>query len=154
MPPRPPLPWRLDTGNTQRPVLDELPRPKVPLEELLAADGPMDRPWLLTGTPTQRRDLPHLVAGRTQPVWVDVQRPAQRLVGPLARLGVGGVRLAVHAPRADAHDWLLGDPGSLRRTLGGSQAAQRAGLGVHWRCTLTRPGLPYSARFATRMGVS
>ena len=112
---------------------------------------------LTGGEPSLRADLPTLlaVAGpsgmRTDGLLLS--RPS--VLAALKKAGLSRVRIVIHSSRPDAHDWLSGAPGSLKRSLRGLQACVRIGLPVEVEIVLTRPTithLPETVSLVARLG--
>ena len=140
-------PIRLDTGGSATAALDRPARTPIDLDAWTAqVTGLAGGTVLLQGDPLRHPKLPRLLqslAGRE--IWLETDglpltSPVVRQA--LVRFGVTGVRLWVHAAAADAHDWLVGQPGALRRTLRAQRALMDDGLTVHWSAVLTRPTVP------------
>ncbi len=123
------------------------------LDEVLAlarAAGPAEA-WSITGgEPTLRADLPKLVrelvalGGAPVGLVTDGLALAQDEVpARLAALGLHRVDLHLNGGRADAHDWLVGQPGAFKRVVKALRGCVAAGLDVGVICTVTRPTGPY-----------
>jgi hypothetical protein len=120
--------------------------------------------WLGGGEPTLRRDLPAVIAavraetGRSVGLDTDGQAlTSARVARGLMAMGLDRVRISLHSGRSDAHDWLVGAPGSARRARRAIAACAEAGLAVHIRCVVTRPTtdwLEETARLVARLGAS
>jgi hypothetical protein len=123
------------------------PGPDPSVAELLALAHP--GAILLTGgEPTLRADLPALLAALrdagSAPL-LDTDGAAlggQRAWSALTAAGLAGLRLRVHALQPDAHDYLEGQPGALRRSLAALKMASEAGLPVEIETALSRPTAP------------
>jgi len=117
--------------------------------------------WLGGGEPTLRADLPALLdATSAHGVGLDTDGLAlstARVAASLQARGLTRVRIALHAGRADAHDWLVGLPGAARRARKAIEACATAGLEVHGAVTLTRPTmdlLPETVGLLLRLGAT
>lgn len=153
-------PGRLDQA------LDEAPEdPALDAVVAVARAHTGAESWMLTGgEPTLRRDLPRLVraladagAPRLGLVTDGLALGTPKVAGMLAELGLTRVRVQLHSARADAHDWLVGQPGAWRRAVQGVRAAVAAGLEVELQVTVTRPTaahLSELADVATKLGVA
>ena len=154
-----PEPVLIDIGGAPRHPerLDVLTRPSLSTAVVQSSIHAADGAWMLTGgEPTLRADLPKLLAGGGG-MRTDGELLARRGVLPaLQRAGLRRVRLRIHSSRPDAHDWLVGASGALKRSLRGLQACVRAGLLVEVEITLTRPTVAHLAEtvaLVCRMGV-
>lgn len=122
-----------------------------PTVEALLARAPGGPVLLTGGEPTLRSDLPALLralrAAGCAPV-LDTDGGglgAGPALAGLREAGLHGLRLRVHALAADAHDYLEGQPGALRRALAAWRMAASLGLPVEIETALSRPtgpGLP------------
>jgi hypothetical protein len=56
--------------------------------------------------------------------------------------GLRTLRVTLHAARADAHDWLVGQPGAAKRVVRAIGRARALGLTVEIAATVTRPTMP------------
>jgi MoaA/NifB/PqqE/SkfB family radical SAM enzyme len=108
--------------------------------------------WLVGGEPSLRADLPALVAdlaeGRPGAIalcsdGLALAEPAA--VTPLVQGGLKRVRLILHSPRPEAHDWLVKQPGAARRVIRGLRSCAAAGLAVELQATITRPTMSHLA---------
>ena len=109
------------------------------------------------GEPTLRGDLPAivsaLVAVGASP-WLDTDGAALGTAAawaPLLRAGLAGVRLRVHALVAEAHDYLEGQPGALRRSIRAFKQASALGVPIELETALTRPTAPGLAQLAVQL---
>lgn len=108
--------------------------------------------WTLAGgEPTTRADLPALIRALADAGAPDLglatdglSLAAPRVAETLRDAGLGRVTVSVYSARIDAHDWLAGTPGGLRRVRAGVERARAAGLAVELEITLTRPTTPYA----------
>jgi len=123
--------------------------PDPTLDELLARAADMQRPFAVSGgEPTLRPDLPALIAGlaaTSQPWRLVTDALPMRSAAAVATLhqaGLRAVRIRLHAPRADAHDWLAGQPGSFATALKAARNLRAAGLRLELACTVSRPAAP------------
>ncbi|MEY3012871.1 MAG: hypothetical protein RIT45_1606 [Pseudomonadota bacterium] len=96
-----------------------------------------------------------LLASPELPTWVAAAKSAgfvrielETSAVPLARpelaarlrdLGVAGVAVPLFGADADAHDWVVGQPGAMQRALRGIRAAHAAGLRVRVLAPVLRP---------------
>lgn len=96
-----------------------------------------------------------LLAAAELPAWVGAARSAgfgsvelETTAMPLARsglaqqlrsLGVDGIAVPLFGADHDAHDWVVGLPGAMQRSLRGIRAAQAAGLRVRALLPILRP---------------
>ena len=117
--------------------------------------GPL---WLFGGEPTLRADLPELVArvagAFRGPLGLRTDGLAIRNAAagePLVRAGLGRVRIRLHSPRFDAHDWMTGLRGSGVRALRAAQVCAELGLGLELEALVTRVNAPYLAELV-RLG--
>jgi len=165
-----PIPHTLSLGGPLRAEgrLDDAASPPRALSALRIdfASAPPSGRWLLSGgEPTLRADLLDIIkaaraARGAGGLWLRTDGLA--LVGApvcqaLKRSGLDGVRIPMHSGRADAHDWLVGQPGAARRVVKAIRAAAAAELAVEVEVTLTRPTAPYLAEtvaLALRLGAS
>ena len=164
-----PIPCSLSLGGAPRSagLLDEPSLPVRTLAELrgdLAGLPPGGRWMLRGGEPTMRPDLLTVIrtvkaAGPNQ-LWMRTDGLAL-VSGPvcasLKRAGLSGVRIPLHSGRADAHDWLVGQPGAAKRVSRAIRAAAAAKLRVEVEITMTRSTTPYleeTAALALRLGAS
>ena len=146
------------TGRLDEVALPDLPDPGP--EALAAAAGACRRVVLRGGEPTLRPDLPEVVAAvaevcppllRTDGLGLS----SQGAVAPLVGAGLVGVRLPLHSGRRDAHDWLVGRPGSTRAVVRAIRACRSAGLRVEVEITVTRPTASHlreTVELALRLG--
>lgn len=97
-------------------------------------------PCMLTGgEPTLRADLPALLAAGAIGMRTDgLLLASAGALTALRRAGLQRVRIRIHSSRPDAHDWLSGAAGSLKRALRGLQACARAGVVAEVEVVLTR----------------
>ena len=165
MPPPPPDPRLRVTRRLRGPArLDQVEAPGAvdpPLGALRDAAGDAGRLTLAGGEPTLRADLPALIsalgAGRDLGLHTDGLALSQpRVLRGLAAAGLRRLRVDVYAARRDAHDWLAGRPGGLRRVTRAIAAARAAGLAVEAEVVVTRPAAAHLAetvRFLGRLGV-
>lgn len=112
------------------------------------AVGLGDRRLVLRGgEPTLRDDLPALLGAlRARRPWLRTDAIAigsARLAGMLRQAGLAGMRVVLHAARADAHDWLVGASGACKAALRALRAAAEAGLATEIEATITRPTAPH-----------
>jgi len=134
---------RLDDWAVTTPPPDPSPRE---LAARAAAVPPESSLWLAGGEPTLRADLPAVLAA------VAAARPGAlgmctdglaltepAAIAPLKTAGLFGVRLWLHSPRPEAHDWLVDQPGAARQVLRAARACAEAGLEVELEATVTRP---------------
>ena len=147
-------------GRLDGPALPELPDPPPDL----LADGARGagRLVLRGGEPTLRPDLPALIAAiaaiappllRTDG-WALTTPGA---LGPLADVGLAGLRISLHSGRTDAHDWLAGRAGATRAAVRAIRAASEVGLRVELEVAVTRPTalhLAETVALAERLGAS
>lgn len=63
----------------------------------------------------------------------------------LRSVGVQRIHVPFHCARQDAHDWLVGQPGALKRTLRTIRACKEAELPITADIVLTRPTMPHLA---------
>lgn len=163
------LPHPIDLGGAPRVpgLLDEVTAPARSLSSLRASmdAAPAGARWLLRGgEPTARADLLDVIraagAAGAGAVWLRtdglalVSKPACLA---LRKAGLDGVRVPLHSGRADAHDWLVGQPGAAKRVARAIRAAASAGLAVEVEITLTRSTTPYLAEtvaLALRLGAA
>lgn len=164
-----PLPHLIDLGGSPRTagLLDEVDTPPRALDAVRAslAEAPAGGRWLLCGgEPTTRPDLLTVIraskAAGAGAVWVRTDglalasKPACQA---LRKAGLDGVRVPMHSGRADAHDWLVGQPGAAKRVVRAIRTATAAGLAVEVEITLTRSTTPYLAEtvaLALRLGAA
>ena len=118
------------------------------LTEQVRAAAPSDRLWLVGGEPTLRADLPALMRALRPlaPGGIGLESDGlvlgdERSLGPLREAGLVAVRVALHAPRTEAHDWLVGQRGAARRALKGLRVCTAAGLETEVVTTVTRPAM-------------
>jgi hypothetical protein len=114
--------------------------------------------WLYGGEPTLRADLPALIAalGALGIASDGLALTDERAVAALMEAGLSRVRIFVHAARSDAHDWLAGMDGALKRALRAIRICRAADLAVEIAATVTRPTLPHLEELialASRLGV-
>ncbi len=146
------------TARTRQPTrLDEwpvdAPPPDPPISELtaLAQQAPAGSGlWIAGGEPTLRGDLPALVTALAGPQsgGLGLRTDGLALANPtaLAPLVDGGlerVRLFLHSPRPEAHDWLVKQPGATRQVIRALRACATAGLAVELEATITRPTMSH-----------
>ena len=123
------------------------PGPDPSVSELLALAQP-GAVLLTGGEPTLRADLPALLAALREAGSVPLLDTdgaalgAPRAWSALTAAGLAGVRLRVHALQPDAHDYLEGQQGALRRSLAALKMASEAGLPVEIETALSRPTAP------------
>lgn len=142
------------------PVLpSELVEPEIAslVRAAAAARGPGPL-WLFGGEPTLRADLPELVGAVASafrgPIGLRTDGLAIRSAAaaePLVRAGLGRVRIRLHSPRFDAHDWMTGLRGSGVRALRAAQVCAELGLGLELEALVTRVNAPYLAELV-RLG--
>lgn len=130
------------------------------LEEARAS---ADEVVLTGGEVTIREDLVELARGasrlrfRVIQVQTNGRRLADdRLVEALLEAGVTEFSPALHAPLAEAHDWLTRAPGSFRETVRGILNVKRRGGRVVTNSVVTRSTtrlLPDLGRLLVRLGV-
>lgn len=140
----PRLTWRGSAGEAR-------PHPREAIvraaESLSGSSGAL----LLGGDALQRSDLLDLLGdlARTRGVrlgmctfgdGVNVDA-ARRLVAA----GLRRVQVPLHCARQDAHDWLVGRPGSLKATRRAIRAFVEAGVPVTAEVVVTRPTTPHLA---------
>lgn len=108
--------------------------------ELAAEIAAAASPCMLTGgEPTLRADLPALLTAGAIGMRTDGLLLAKpQALAALRRAGLKRVRIRIHSSRPDAHDWLSGAAGSLKRALRGLQACVRSGVVVEVEVVLTR----------------
>lgn len=100
------------------------------------------------GEPTLRADLPLVIAklaesGQDVGLACDaLALAADGALNPLVDAGLRRVRVTLHAARADAHDWLVGQPGAAKRVVRAIGRARALGLGVEIAATVTRSTMP------------
>ncbi len=131
------------------PMDDPPPDPSIDSLVALARDksnGESRTPlWLYGGEPTLRGDLPELcegltLAGHSIGLACDGLALAQEgAAGPLAAAGLRRVRVTLHAARADAHDFLVGQTGAARRAVRAIGRLKGLGLGLEIESIVTRP---------------
>ena len=134
----------------------EAPGPDPLIDVLVGQVGP--GPCLLTGgEPTLRGDLPALISALVAvgaSPWLDTDGAALGTAAawaPLLHAGLAGVRLRVHALVAEAHDYLEGQPGALRRSIRAVKQASALGVPVEIETALTRPTAPGLAQLAVQL---
>lgn len=131
----------------------ELPDPPVDLLVAQLATVPHAASWTLSGgEPTTRADLPRLLRALADAGAPDLglatdglSLGAPRVAETLRDAGLQRVRVTVHSGRIDAHDWLAGTPGGLKRARVGIDRARAVGLAIELEVALTRPTTPYLA---------
>jgi MoaA/NifB/PqqE/SkfB family radical SAM enzyme len=140
-------------GRLDHALEGELPDDPALADVVAAARAfPVAESWMLAGgEPTVRGDFPQLVraladagAPRLGMITDGLALAAPNVAGMLRQLGLGRVRVRLHSARADAHDWLVGQPGAFKRTIKAIRACRDAGLETEIECTLTRPTAPYT----------
>ncbi len=130
------------------------------LRELPHRDGVI----LAGGEVTIRPDLPALVATARRLGFrrVAIQTNGRVLAarGASAHLRAQGLTdaiVAIHADRADVHDWLVSVEGAWRQATAGARAAAASGVNTRLATVLTRSNLAALAglpALATRLGAS
>jgi len=103
--------------------------------------------WLLSGgEPTMRADLLQLLEACAEAgaprlgIHTDgLVLTSDRVVAQLRDAGLQRVRIALHSPRLDAHDWLVDIPGAGKRVLRAIKTCAAAGLEVEVEACVTRP---------------
>lgn len=148
------------------PVLPGLVGPsRAAINAALSAAPAAERLWLGGGEPTLRPDLPQIIEDAVARLGIDafgLDTDGLALANPavlksLQRLGLRHLRIALHAGRAEAHDWLVGLPGAARRARQAIEVARSAGMQVAVKLCLTRPTmdlLPETVGLLGRLGVS
>jgi hypothetical protein len=151
--------WRLvatargrGASRLSRVVLDPPPDPEIAALLTLARtiqNGAGASPLFVTGgEPTLRGDLPELIgalasAGHAVCLACDgLALAAEGAAEPLILAGLGRVRVTLHAARADAHDWLVGQAGAAKRVVRAIGRLKALGAAVEIQATVTRPTMP------------
>ncbi|MBW2455168.1 MAG: hypothetical protein JRI68_11690 [Deltaproteobacteria bacterium] len=127
------------------------PDPSVDeLATLAARSDPDHSLWLAGGEPTLRADLPAVVAAVAEPRAGAVGMCTDGLaladaaaLAPLRTAGLARVRLFLHCPQPEAHDWLVDQPGATKQVLRAARACAKAGLAVELQATITRPTMSH-----------
>ena len=118
--------------------------------------------WLWGGEPCLRADLPEVIAAcaRASHGQLGLRTDALALrpaaLEPLREAGLRTVRVTLHSSRAEAHDWLVKQPGAARSALRNLRSCIDGGLSVEVEATVTRPTapqLPELLLLCQRMGV-
>jgi MoaA/NifB/PqqE/SkfB family radical SAM enzyme len=150
------LPWRSDSA-----AADELPASDV----LRAARAIGHRPGAFLvggGDPLGRADLPTLlhdlaeVRSDNLGLTTAGARMTTAVVHRLRDAGVQRINVPFHCARRDAHDWLVGQPGSLKAALRAIRTCVDSGMVVTAEVAVTRPTMPHLAETVdvlTRVGV-
>ena len=135
------------------------PSPAILATVVATAGGPL---WLVGGEPTLRADLPAVIRAVAQAHGGAVGLVSDGLglahrgrLSALRELGVDRLRVALHAMRPDAHDWLVGREGAWRTAARTLELAAEIGLTTEIEATITRPTTPYLAELvalAERLG--
>jgi MoaA/NifB/PqqE/SkfB family radical SAM enzyme len=141
-------------------------RDELPLRDILhAARAVAARPgaFLLGGgDPIRRGDSRELLTelARMRPDNLGVCTPGHGITSAVAQrlraAGVQRVRVPFHCARQDAHDWLVGQPGSLKTAHRAIRACIDADLAVAADVVLTRPTAAHLAEtieVLARLGV-
>jgi hypothetical protein len=63
----------------------------------------------------------------------------------LREAGLERARVLLHSARRDAHDWLVGKPGTGRKAILAMRTSEQAGLAVEVEGFVTRPTMPHLA---------
>ncbi len=151
--------------------LDDWQLPSLPpdpsVDELTRLAGPDEpaRPlWLAGGEPSLRADLPALVAAVAEPRAGGIGMCTDGLaltegsaLAPLRTAGLARVRLSLHSPRPEAHDWLVDQPGATKQILRAARACANSGLAVELEATITRPTMSHLSdliELASRLDVA
>ncbi len=147
------LPWRFD-----RPSL----RVAVPTETVIAvAESLSAQPGAFIvggGEPIRRPDASALLStlARLRPqglgLWTAGEGLTEQVVERLAKLGVQRMLIPFHCARQDAHDWLVGRPGSLKTAHRAIRACVRAGMPVTAEVVVTRPTMAHLAETVEVLG--
>ncbi|PKN53841.1 MAG: hypothetical protein CVU56_29755, partial [Deltaproteobacteria bacterium HGW-Deltaproteobacteria-14] len=107
-----------------------------PVASLVAvAAGSAGPLWLVGGEPTLRADLPALIRGVARAHGATLGLASDGLgiahrerLAVLREAGLGRLRIALHALRPDAHDWLVGRDGAWRTAARTLELAAEIGL--------------------------
>lgn len=125
-------------GRTDR----ELPGSEPQLAALLAElELRPDRRIFSGGEPCLHPNLPELLAAAAAP-WLHTDAIAltqESALGALCQAGLAGVRVDLYSLDPGAHDWMVGQRGSLRASVRGIRQALEAGLSVEAEVVLVRP---------------
>ena len=151
-------------GRLDSPWTEEGPLPTVEQVQAAVASAPEARCWLLSGgEPTLRPDLPKLIetVASTAPV-LGMRTDGLLLNRPgidqqLSNAGLKMVRIPLHCGRADAHDWLVCQPGAGKRIRKAMDQCAAGPLELQAEVTITRPTAPYlleTISLLVRHGVS
>ena len=154
---------RFDGGLLDH-VLPEPPTPPSIDAVRAVLDGARGTVLLTGGEPTLRPDLPRLVRElaerdgvRAGLITDGLALAAPKVAGMLRDLGLGIVRIRLACAHPDAHEWLFGQPGTFKRVVRAIKAVTDAGLRLEFDVPVTRPTrpfLPETVEFASRVGAS
>lgn len=79
-----------------------------------------------------------------------------RIVAELVARGLRDVAIQLHAPNANAHDWITGVDGSAKLAVAATKVCREAGLNVEGEIWLTKPGAAHlsdTIRIMAHLGV-